>query len=501
MDCHARIGSVRPFRGNSRALAEEHRQIFRDDVRSSAVSWVSPSRRLGDADIEVGRVADEESGLLKVGKRSVSSNVRRSGAIGKISSFFQSFKPRSTQSKKAIIALRWAICLSLLLMICEIVAGVIANSLPVIVDAAHFLSDVGGFIVSALSIHLRSKVATSDATYGYQQAEILGALISVAIIWSMTGMLFGKAVQRLITPQSIDGKRMTLIAGMGLVINFALMRVLGNGGHGQGHGNGQGRGHDHGHSHGHSHGHGHGRSGCHKLGKVEAESLAMKAAFVHVLGDMVQSVGVMIAGLLIWYQPFDVGLTEDGVSKWCYCDPICTFIFSILVMITTVGTVKQAVRQIMMATPLGLDVQEMYRSILKIPNVVTAHDLHVWQVGSSKMITAHVVIDRCCNGRALPAANGQWTCCQLHYRRSGTAVLEECIKLADREHGIQHSTFQLEVQDLFDHSIERLQLGDGSCHEVTCEPDGNCAIAKLPGSGPVWTQRSRNQAVPCLPHI
>eukprot|EP00746_Dinoflagellata_sp_MGD_P018236 gnl/MRDRNA2_/MRDRNA2_142286_c0_seq1.p1 gnl/MRDRNA2_/MRDRNA2_142286_c0~~gnl/MRDRNA2_/MRDRNA2_142286_c0_seq1.p1 ORF type:complete len:484 (-),score=88.48 gnl/MRDRNA2_/MRDRNA2_142286_c0_seq1:190-1641(-) len=383
-----------------------------------------------------------------------------------------------SKSEQDISTLKKAIHLATFFMFAEIVGGILANSLAIITDATHLLSDVGGFIISVWSIELTRKAATLDASYGYQQAEILGALVSVLVIWFITGALLLEAVHRLIEPEAIDGKLMFIISTLGLVINLALMQVLGHshghGGHGHSHGGGcHGHGHGgstkkseggHGHGDGHGHGHGHDEEAGHAQGHDtqpvnhdEEERLAMRAAFIHVVGDLIQSAGVMLAGLLIWYQPFDLGVTDTGVSKWCYADPVCTLLFCVLVMLTTIGTAKQAVRQLMMTTPLGIHPGEVLQTLQGIQHVQSVHDLHVWAVGSSKMISAHVVIDA---------------------SKNCTQVLETCIKLSESKHGISHATFQLEVHDEFDHSIESLKLGEGSCHEVTCDPKGNCAIVK-----------------------
>lgn len=320
----------------------------------------------------------------------------------------------ASKAKEDIRILKKAIFLSLTFMFAEILGGILANSLAIMTDAAHLLSDVGGFIVSALSLHLISQ--------GYQRAGTSGALVSVMLTWFMTGGLLIGAVQRTVQPQAIDGKLMFVVATMGLVVNLALMKVLG-----------------------HNHG-SHGCCGCttrspapvtvgvrrlrtqrrrreerteeasasaeptvsppenqvsvwmppplpdalllqpppctplpppstppplcgpctpanteeakaddgqgspahsnYSKDSVDEESLAMRAALLHVIGDMIQSVGVMVASLLIWYQPFDLGVTNTGISKWCYADPICTFLFCLVVMLTTGSTAKQAVRQI-----------------------------------------------------------------------------------------------------------------------------------------------------------
>lgn len=176
----------------------------------------------------------------------------------------------------------------------------------------------------------------------------------------------------------------------------------------------------------------------------------MRAALIHVIGDIVQSIGVMIAGFLIWLKPFDLGVTDTGVSMWVYADPICTIVFAILVIFTTIGTVKQVFNEIMMAVPDNQDPRELKKSLSAVKDVVGVHDLHVWQAGQSTICTAHVVVK-------------STSVC--------TSALNGCISVAQNKHKIGHTTFQIEVQGEFDHSIETLKMGGASCHDVLCEED------------------------------
>ena len=328
--------------------------------------------------------------------------------------------------------LKKAICISFVFMILEIVGGVWAGSLAIVTDAAHVLSDVSGFSVSLFAIVMTKRIPTYKYTYGFHQAEILGALFSVMIVWAMTGILLWEAGKRFTEPQVVDGKLMSIMAVIGLVVNVILMLCLG-----------------HGHSHSHSHGSHDFEESHHDHHKHHhdhhEENLALKAAIVHVLGDMVQSAGVCVAALLIWLEPFDVGLAWNGVSAWNYADPICTLLFSILVMTTTATTVQASVNNLMSAAPRNVDVEQFEVKLRTLPNVTCVHDVHVWVMGSSNMIcTAHVVVDSLA---------------------SCTPVLEKCINVS-KESGIFHTTFQIEVEGLFDHSTE--SFGGIHARQLNC---------------------------------
>ena len=298
--------------------------------------------------------------------------------------------------------LKKAVIFALLFMFVEIVGGLAANSLAIITDAAHMLSDVGGFIVSLVALQLSRMEATQEYTYGFKQAEVLGALLSVAIVWALTAVLLWEAVPRFIEPRPIDGRLMFFISLFGFGVNLILMQVLG---HGHSHG-----GDDHGHSHGDDH-----------------DNVAVQAALAHVIGDVVQSLGVCVAALCIWLQPLDVGsvwTARGEVSKWNYADPMCTCLFGVIVLHTTKATMVRTTETLMGKAPSRIDQNRLASDIEKIPNVVSIHDLHVWTMGSSTVFcTAHVVVSK-----------------QDHQ----VAALRQAIQAAKRA-GVGHVTFQMEV--------------------------------------------------------
>jgi zinc transporter 2 len=159
--------------------------------------------------------------------------------------------------------------------------------------------------------------------------------------------------------------------------------------------------------------------------------LLLDAAYVHALGDLLQNLGVLLAAALIYFKPWDIGET-DGVSNWMYADPFCTTLFSILVLWSTMSPLRRSVATIMQESPSHVDVEEYERKLLAVDHVVDVQDLHVWSVGSNKTLgTAHLLIDASDNS---------------------VGVLNECVRIS-RATEIYHTTFQLNVRGLFDHSI------------------------------------------------
>ena len=136
------------------------------------------------------------------------------------------------ENAKARRKLWLASALCFLFMICEIVGGFFANSLAIMTDAAHLLSDLAGFLISIFALWLATRAPTSRLSFGFHRAEILGALISVLLIWLLTGILVYEAIFRIRNPQDVDGKLMFIVASTGLGVNIALGFILHQSGHG-----------------------------------------------------------------------------------------------------------------------------------------------------------------------------------------------------------------------------------------------------------------------------
>ncbi|KAL4422951.1 hypothetical protein ABPG75_009148 [Micractinium tetrahymenae] len=171
-----------------------------------------------------------------------------------------------------------ALILAFIFMIVEVVGGIMAHSLAIITDAAHLLSDVSGFAVAALAAYWAKRRSQSHFSYGYHRMEVLGALASVMTVWLVTGILLFEAVQRIITPEHVDGKLMFIIAVVGVCVNVAMLFILGHH-HGHGHG-GCSHSHDpsNGHSQGHAHNHAHGANGCSGHGREDGSGHGKGAA-------------------------------------------------------------------------------------------------------------------------------------------------------------------------------------------------------------------------------
>ncbi|MPC27862.1 Zinc transporter 2 [Portunus trituberculatus] len=269
-----------------------------------------------------------------------------------------------------------------LLRIGEAIGGYLANSIAIMSDSAHLLSDLVSFLVSLMAIYFAMRPASKKMNFGYHRAEVLGAVVSVLIIWVITGILVYAAVQRVITMDfEVEADTMIIVAGLGVVINIILGVAL-HTGHG---------GHSHG-GHGHSHGRPHiqqqpsstspdqpqGSSG-------NATNINVRAAFIHVLGDLIQSIGVLIAAYIIRFYP-----------QYKIADPICTFIFSVLVLFTTVPILKDLANVLMEGAPAGVDYAMVVSNLTALPGVKMVHSLHVWALTLDKnACSVHLAIGGC----------------------------------------------------------------------------------------------------------
>ena len=297
------------------------------------------------------------------------------------------------QQDEAIKKLTWVCIICTIFMIIEIIGGYLANSIAIMSDAAHLLSDLLGFLISIISIYISRKVAKNDMSYGYHRAEIIGALVSIVLIWALTIWLLYEATLRIIKTPQVDGLIMIIIAVIGFSFNVIMGVVLAKSGVQHSHGL---HGHDHEHEHGHGHEHEHENGENHhhsdeeEIGLHEDDghehkntNVNLRASFIHVLGDALQNIGVLIAGGIIFLFP-----------NFSIADPICTYIFSIIVGLTTIRILKDCIFVLMEGSPVAIDIEELENDLRNINGVKDIHDLHVWSLSIGKMsFICHICCD------------------------------------------------------------------------------------------------------------
>ena len=291
-------------------------------------------------------------------------------------------------TKKAKRQLMIACVLCSLFIAGEVIGGKISNSLAIMSDAAHMTSDFATFCISLFSIWMGEKAAKKSFNFGFHRAEAVGALFTIMIIWFVTGILFYLACSRLHTGSfTVEPDSMMVVAGCAVVFNIVLGVLLHGAPHGHTHGGGSGHGHNHAigdMNHNHSHvGEEPNSNKRQAFKKAKERHLNVRAALIHVLGDLIQSVGVLIASIIIKIFP---------TAK--YADPICTILFSIIVMCTTTQVLRDVVRILMEGHPKGYSYDEIYSALMGITNVIRVHNLRVWSLTNDHLVlNVHLAVN------------------------------------------------------------------------------------------------------------
>ena len=314
------------------------------------------------------------------------------------------------QQDKAIRKLIWVCVICTIFMIIEIIGGYLANSIAIMSDAAHLLSDLLGFLISIISIYISRKVAKNNMSYGYHRAEIIGALVSIVLIWALTLWLLYEATLRIITPPVVDGFIMIIVSIIGFSFNVIMGIVLAKSGVAHSHGLKK-CDHDHDHDHDHEHEHNSDEEiRLHTEDENKNSNVNLRASFIHILGDALQNIGVFIAGIIIYFLP-----------RYSIADPICTYIFSIIVGFTTINILKDCIFVLMEGSPVDIDIEELESDLREIKGVKEIHDLHVWSLSIGKTsLSCHI----CCD-------NPQKT-------------LKKAKKMIQKKYKIDHITIQVE---------------------------------------------------------
>ena len=317
------------------------------------------------------------------------------------------------QNKVAMFKLKIISSVCCTFMIIEFIFGYLAGSLAIMSDATHLLSDLAGFLISLFSLIVALKPANKDFTFGYHRFEVLGALASILIIWALTIWLLIAAVYRIKHPNPIVGLIMVCIAAGSLVFNIIMNRILAY--------NPVVNSMDEG-------------MGAIKTVKKEQENNninninepitlnisnnndmkealldnyntndmnandlehnlkaddnpVIRAAYIHILGDMIQSTGVLLAALMIYlFQD-----THPGVR---ILDPICTFCFAIVVLCITFPVSRDCLFVLLESTPRDLDIDSLYNDLSDIKGVISVHDIHLWNISIGRpSIALHIICD------------------------------------------------------------------------------------------------------------
>lgn len=230
----------------------------------------------------------------------------------------------------------------------EFIGGYYANSLALISDAVHMLTDIAALCLALLTLWISTRPASGAKTYGYLRAEILGALANGLFLWLLVIFIWFEAAERLRDPRPVEGLTVIAIATVGLGVNgFSAWMT-------------------------HAAGTEAGRSG-----------MAVRAVFVHVLSDLIGTFGVMLAGALVYF------------FGWRQADALISLLIGALVVYSSWGLVREGVDVLMESVPAHINLEELRLDLLAVRDTEEVHDLHVWCLASRQFaLSAHAVVTR-----------------------------------------------------------------------------------------------------------
>jgi cobalt-zinc-cadmium efflux system protein len=234
------------------------------------------------------------------------------------------------------------LALTVTFMIVEAIGGWLSGSLALLADAGHMLTDAGALGLTLLSAWIALRPATESKTYGYQRWEILAALINGAALFGIAGWVVVEAIQRIQQPEPIRAQLFLIIAAGGLVVNLISLGIL----------------------HGIRHG-----------------SLNTRAAYLHVLGDALGSVGALTAAAVI------------ATTGWTLADPIISIALALLILVGAWRLLRESTDILLESVPGHVSMPEVQRRMLAVAGVIGVHDLHVWAV-TSKLVamSGHAIV-------------------------------------------------------------------------------------------------------------
>ena len=281
--------------------------------------------------------------------------------------------------------LRRAFALTVLVLAVELAGGVLSHSLALLSDAGHVLTDVFALGLAWFAVEQSRRPADQKRSYGYQRVTILAALLNAVTLIVIVLAIAFEAVRRLMAPQEVHGAIVIVSALIGIAINGVVIVGLRGGG----------------------------------------KSLNIRAAFLHVAGDIGASVGVVVAGVVIL------------LTGWLYIDPILSLGIAALIAFGAWGIVRETVNLLMEGTPRQIDLEKVTEEITRTPKVTDLHDLHVWALSAEQTaLSVHVVIGDC------PLADAEHLVRDLEQRLCAkfdightTIQVESCHPCAEIEHG------------------------------------------------------------------
>ena len=233
------------------------------------------------------------------------------------------------------------IVLNFAFVIIEVMAGFYNHSLSLLSDAGHNLADVGALGLSLFAFKMLKIKSTDRFTYGYKKTSILVALFNAVVLLISIGIIAYEGVRRIFHPQQVAGINISIIAGIGIVINFVSARLF---------------------------------------FKEKESDLNVKSAYLHLMSDALVSLGIVVGGILIFY------------FKWFWLDPVISIAIAIVILISTWQLLKHSLRLSLDGVPENISIPDIRSIAVKIKGVTDLHHIHVWAMSTTEnALTAHLV--------------------------------------------------------------------------------------------------------------
>ncbi|MFB7884961.1 cation diffusion facilitator family transporter [Microbacterium sp. NPDC056057] len=254
-------------------------------------------------------------------------------------------------------------------MVVQIVGAVLSGSLALLADAAHMFTDAAALVIALIASTVAARPANDRRTFGYQRAEVFGALINGVILIVLSGWVAFEGISRLLDPgeTEVAGGLMLVVAIVGLVANGVAMWLLSS---------------------------------------AQRHSINVRGAYLEVLGDLIGSVAVIVAATVI------------VTTGWYQADAIASLFIAAMIIPRAVGLLREVVSVLAESAPKGTHVHEIREHILATPGVVDVHDVHVWQLTrGAPVFTAHVVVEGAAltDGRAAGILSTLQSCLSDHF--------------------------------------------------------------------------------------
>lgn len=241
------------------------------------------------------------------------------------------------------LRLKLALAISCIYFFAELIGGFLTNSLALLSDAGHMLSDIAALALSLFAFRIAKRPATVSSTYGYHRAEILAALFNGLMLWLIVGVIFAAAYNRFLDPPAVESYGMMIVASLGLLVNVVAGAIL---------------------------------YGSHH------HNLNLRGAFLHVVSDALGSVGAIAAGLIMLF------------TGWYVADPVISILIGLLILHSSWNLIKESFSVLMQAVPKGIRLEDVQQALEGVEGVSKVHDLHVWAVTSDIFtLSAHAVVE------------------------------------------------------------------------------------------------------------